>query len=158
MKSNNPNQRNYGFWNWGTGITITIIAGALATLFLVYKTTTINFDLAEEDYYAQELKYNGRLEAMRNAQQLSSTITISQNNQLLIISVPTECINADSGIIRLYRPSSQKNDLVLNFAPDSNGEIHVLKEKLISGVYRLKADWHKEGKEFYYEQRFYVEK
>lgn len=158
MEEKISNQRKYGFWNWGTGIAITIIAGALATLFLVYKTTTINFDMAEEDYYAQELKYNGRMAAMKNVQQLSSTFTISQDNQILRITVPKECLLVDTGSITLYRPSSQKNDLLLRFEADSNGEIHVSKEKLITGVYRLKAEWLHEGKEYYYEQSFFVEK
>ncbi len=158
MERKNSDLKKYGFWNWGTGIAITIIAGALATLFLVYKTTTINFDMAEDDYYAQELQYNSRMEAVKNAQHLSTSITISQDKQLLKIAVPKECLEVDSGNIKLYRPSSQKNDLLLNFVPDSNGEILVSKEKLITGVYHLKADWHKGGKEYYFEQSFYVEK
>lgn len=158
MKKKLDSSGKYGFWNWGTGITITIITGVVATLFLVYKTTTIEFEMAEEDYYAQELKYNSKIEAMKNAQQLSSSFTISQDNSFLKISVPKECLTVDSGVIKLYRPSSQKNDLLLGFAPDSSGEILVAKEKLITGVYRLKADWHNEGKEYFLEKSFYVEK
>ena len=155
---NQKKEKNYGFWNWGTGIAITIVIGALATLFLVYKTTTIDFEMAEEDYYAQELKYNSKLEAIANARQLSKPIAITQDPEFLKITVPKECFEADSGNIKLYRPSSQKHDLKLAFEPDSNGNLLVAKSELITGIYRMKASWFADGKSFYVEQSFYVEK
>ncbi len=158
MKNNKPPEKKYGFWNWGTGITITIIVGALLMLFMVYKTTTVDIDMAEQDYYSQELKFNQKLEAISNANQLSSPIVVSQNDQVIKLIVPHECIQNVSGEILLYRPSSVKHDLLIAFAPDGNGDIFIEKDQLLKGIYKLKADWQMKGKSFYQEQSFFVEK
>jgi hypothetical protein len=158
MKNNKPPEKKYGFWNWGTGITITIIVGALLMLFMVYKTTTVDIDMAEQDYYSQELKFNQRLEAISNANQLSSPIVVSQNDQVIKLMVPQECIQNVSGEILLYRPSSVKHDFLIAFAPDSNGDIFIEKDQLLKGIYKLKADWQMKGKTYHQEQSFFVEK
>ncbi|MGN6531410.1 MAG: FixH family protein [Ginsengibacter sp.] len=155
---NNQHQKKYGFWNWGTGITITFIVCASLMLLLVYKTTTVDLDMAEPDYYSQELKFNQKLQAMTNANQLSTPISILQNEQVIRINVPHECIHGASGEILLYRPSSEKHDFVLPFAPDSNGDILIEKNRLIKGIYKLKADWEMKGKPYHQEQSFFVEK
>ncbi len=152
-------KRNYGFWNWGTGIAITIAVAIGLMTFLVYKTTTIEFEMAEQDYYAQELKFNDKIKATQNAKLLSSKIQIVQDHQFITIHVPEECIvSGATGNILLYRPSAQKNDLHLKFSPDNHGNIVIEKEKFIPGIYRLKADWQMNGLSYYEEQSFYVEK
>jgi len=158
MKNNQHSEKKYGFWNWGTGITITFIICASLMLLLVYKTTTVDIDMAEQDYYSQELKFNKKLEAITNANQLSSTIAVSQDEQVIKINVPHECIKDASGEILLYRPSSVKHDVLIAFAPDNNGNIFIGKEQLIKGIYKIKADWQMKGKFYYREQSFFVEK
>lgn len=153
------NEKNYGFWNWGTGITITFIIAASAMLFLVYKTTTANLEMAEDNYYEQEMKFSHQLDASKNAATLSAAITIQEDETFLKITVPQECVDQKAtGKIWLYRPSSEKNDLHLAFEPDSNGDIFVEQSKLIKGIYRLKADWQMSGMDYHQEQSFYVEK
>lgn len=159
MKQANKTEKKYGFWNWGTGITITFIIAASGMLFLVYKTTTANFEMAEQDYYSQELKFNHQLEASKNAVTLSSPIVIDENDMVVKIRVPRECVEQKAtGTIWIYRPSSEKNDLHLAFEPDSNGDIFIEKSKLIRGIYKLKADWQMSGIDYHHEQSFYVEK
>ncbi len=159
MKQSEKTQKNYGFWNWGTGITITFIVAASAMLFLVYKTTTANLEMAEHNYYSQELKYNSQLEASKNAAGLSSPIVIEEGELTLKINVPKECVDQNAtGNLWIYRPSSEKNDLHLAFTPDINGDIFVEKSQLIKGVYKLKADWQMSGVDYHQEQSFYVEK
>lgn len=150
-------KKKYGFWNWGTGITITIITGAVLMLFLVYRTTTVKFEMAEEDYYAKELLYNDQLAASKNAAALSSPIKISQTSDFVKITVPEECLKTEvAGDLVFYRPSSQKNDLNLKFTPDTDGNIFVEKSKFIEGVYRLKADWTMNETDYHYEQSVYI--
>jgi len=158
MKNNRPTEKKYGFWNWGTGITLTFIVCATLMLMLVYKTTTVSLDMAEPDYYSQELKFNQKLEAVANANQLSSPIAVSQNDAMIRINIPREAIHGASGEILLYRPSSEKNDFVLPFSPDRNGDIFIEKTKLLKGIYKLKADWQMKGKPYHQEQSFFVEK
>lgn len=158
MKATENTERKYGFWNWGTGIAITIIVSACAMLFLVYKTTTADFQMVEDNYYEQEMKFNNQLAASKNAAALSSPIAVSEDMSYLRITVPQECVDQEAtGKIWIYRPSSAKNDLYLDFAPDSNGAIYIDKQRLIKGIYRLKADWQMNGKDYHQEHSFYVE-
>lgn len=158
MKNTEETPKKYGFWNWGTGIAITIVLSAAFILFLVYKTTTAHFEMVEDNYYEQESKFNHQLEASRNAAALSSSIAVNEDLSFVRIRVPRECVEQNAtGKIWIYRPSSEKNDLHLDFTPDSNGEIFIDKDQLIKGVYRLKADWQMNGKDYHQEQSFYVE-
>lgn len=158
-QTQNTHAKKYGFWNWGTGITITFIIAASLMLFLVYKTTTVNFDLAEDNYYEQEMKFNNQLLASGNVRSLSAGIKINQDDSFIKITVPGECIEQHAkGTLWIYRPSSEKNDLHLDMNPDKNGDIFINKNNLITGVYKLKADWQMSGKDYHQELSFFVEK
>ncbi len=159
MSETNNNKKNYGFWNWGTGITITFIVAASFILFLVYKTTTVNLEMAEDNYYEQEMKFNNQLEASRNAAHLSSPIRIEDDKDFIRIQVPRECVEQKAtGTLWIYRPSSEKNDLHLKFEPDEEGHIYIGKDNLITGVYKLKADWVMNGISYHQEEGFYLQK
>lgn len=148
----------YGFWNWGTGIAIAIIVSASLMIFLVYKSMNVHFDMAEEDYYAMELRHDQKMNAARNARALSSAVDIQETEDLLIIRFPEECIDADiKGTLVLYRPSGENQDVNLPFTPDQNGLITVNKEKLIRGKYELKANWEMNNTEYNVEKPFFVE-
>lgn len=159
MNAAEKKEKNYGFWNWGTGITITFIIAASFILFLVYKTTTVSNEMAEEDYYSHELKFNEQLKAARNAATLSAPIKVTQDASTVFIELPAECISQQAtGSIWLYRPSSEKNDVHLKFDPADDGKIIIEKEKLLTGIYKLKADWQMNGKEYHQEESIYVER
>ena len=157
-KTADKTPRPYGFWNWGTGIAITIIVSASLMIFLVYKSMNVTFDMAEKDYYAVELKHNDKMLAVKNAQSLSTTIDIRETEDLLLIKFPQECIGTEiNGTLVLYRPSAENNDVLLPFTPDKNGIIMVDKEKLIKGRYELKADWEMNKTHYNVEKPFFVE-
>ena len=155
----NKKQKNYGFWNWGTGITIVIGTGIALMSFLVYKTTTVSYEMVEPDYYGAELKYEQKQNAIANADELSAPVKISQNAASVAVELPKECTeNNAGGTIMFYRPSSEKDDLKIVFNKDNMREIGVDKSKLVSGIYKIKTDWKMNGKEYYNEQSVFVEK
>ena len=128
-KTADKTSKPYGFWNWGTGIAITIIVSASLMIFLVYKSMNVTFDMAEKDYYSVELKHNEKMLAVKNAQSLSTPIDISETEDLLLIKFPQECIGTEiNGTLVLYRPSAENNDVFLPFTPDKNGIIMVNKK------------------------------
>lgn len=147
----------YGFWNWGTGIAIAIIVSASLMIFLVYKSMHVNFDMAEKDYYGEEVKYNGKLQARQNANALSAAVSINETSDQLVITFPRECIGEKiEGTLVLYRPSSQNLDLALPFTPDGDGQITISKQKLVKGEYQLKADWVMNNIHYNVEEDFYI--
>lgn len=152
-------KRPYGFWNWGTGIAIAIIAGALGMLFLVYKSSQVHFDMVEQDYYSQEVKFDQKKAARQNLAALSSDITIRQQDDYLVIQFPQECIAQElEGSLVLYRPSDQARDITLPLMIDQNGILLVEDNKLVSGKYILKGDWTMNDQDFNVEKSFFVQK
>lgn len=151
--------RKYGFWNWGTGITIVIITGALGMIFLVYKSMQVNFDLVERDYYAAELTFDHKKMAQQNAKALSAEIDIVQQSNYLIIRFPKECIGQDiNGSLLLYRPSDQAKDIEMAFELDDQGIVMLESSKLIRGKYILKGNWQMNGSEYNVEKSFFIQK
>jgi hypothetical protein len=152
------NQRPYGFWNWGTGIAITIIISASLMIFLVYKSMHVTFDMAEKDYYAEELKFDGKMKASENAKLLSTPLTINETEDFVVIQFPEECIGQKlQGTLVLYRPSAENKDVSLPMTPDNNGKIIVAKKNLLKGLYQLKANWEMNGKSYNVEKSFFVQ-
>jgi len=157
MKTSEKAPKPYGFWNWGTGIAITIIVSASLMIFLVYQSMNVKFDMAEKDYYGEEVKYNGKLQARQNANALSAEVSVMETNDQLVITFPEECVGEKiEGTLVLYRPSSENQDLALPFTPDKNGQIIISKEKLVKGKYQLKADWHMNNIHYNVQEDFYI--
>ena len=158
MKKEEKAAKPYGFWNWGTGIAITIIVSASLLIFLVYKSMGVHFDLSEDDYYTMEMRYEQKLIASTNARSLSTPVTINETEDYLVIQFPKECINTEiKGTLVLFRPSESKQDVNLPFTPDMNGLITVDKNKLVKGKYELKADWEMNQISYNVEKPFFVE-
>lgn len=151
--------RAYGFWNWGTGIAIAIITGALSMLFLVYKSAQVNFDMVEKDYYSAELQYDKKKAAQHNTNLLSAPIDIAQQGNYLIIQFPKECIATEmEGKLLLYRPSDQKMDIEVPLRLDKDGIVMIESSKLNSGKYILKGDWLMDNKSYNVEESFFIKK
>lgn len=152
-------ERAYGFWNWGTGIAIAITTGALGMLFLVYKSTQVNFDMVDKDYYAAEMQFDKKKSAQANTLSLSGSITIEQQENFLIIQFPPECIQQDiEGSLIIYRPSNGKMDIEVPFQLDGDGIVMIDNGKLHSGKYILKGDWEMNHESYNIEKSFYINK
>ena len=54
-------------WNWGTKLVIAIILFMGFIFVLVYLSTQNTIDLVERDYYPKGLKYQNRIEEIKNA-------------------------------------------------------------------------------------------
>ncbi len=153
-------KKPYGFWNWGTGIAIAITAGALGMIFLVYKSVGVEFDMVVDDYYEQEINYEKKIKAQKEAKRLSAPLKIIESEDLITVIFPEECIGQDlqEETLFFYRPSNKIDDVHLPFVLDENGALAVSKEKMIKGLYRLKADWIMNDVYYNIEQDFFVQK
>ncbi len=157
MMKQKTDQVKRSIWHWGTGITIVIITGCVAMLTLVYRTTRIQFDLVEQDYYAAELKYESKMQARDNLHALRGKVNIRLVDELLLIQFPADCIGQSmDGSLVLYRPSDQELDLHLPLTPDEEGRVLVEKRKLRKGKYVMKAAWVMSGAAYDAEESFFI--
>ncbi len=159
MKTITKIEKPYGFWNWGTGIAIAIIVSVAAMSFLVYKSTQVTYDMSEKDYYAAELQYDETVNAEKNANALSQHLNIQQNEDFLTIHFPAECMGkTEHGLIYMYRPSSEKQDITIPFQLKDLPEIYISKKQFIKGLYVMKASWEMNGKQYSATEQFFIQK
>lgn len=142
-------------WNWGTKIMLVYIAFVLFMLSFVFFSTQQQFDLVTPDYYEEELKYQNVIDGQRNTQALGSRMQIAREQDMLVISLPT-LQNNEHAKINFYRPDNAKLDFVVPVG--ANGRVTVPAKKLASGMYKVKASWTVNGKNYYDELEWMANK
>ncbi len=144
-------------WNWGTKLTIAIILFMSFILALVYLTTKNSIILVEKDYYPQGLKYQQRIEKIKNARKFrdSLKIKIDKRNVKLMISG----VKPDSGNVVFYRPDQEKEeDRVFNFDSGKQIKYSYPLKYFRKGIYVLKITWWDEWKGYYLEEKIFINK
>ncbi|MBX3163494.1 MAG: FixH family protein [Bacteroidetes bacterium] len=139
--------------NWGTKITIVYIGFVVLIVSMVFISSKHKSDLVAKDYYAQELKYQEKIDAIDNEKNLQTSIDYKIENDSLILSFPLENISSDfSGELLFFRPSDASKDLKINLSFDKNGEQKISKALLSKGIYKICISWNNNNKTYYKEQ------
>ena len=76
--------------NWGNKLLLTFLVFAAGMGFLVYRSVTTNFELVEKDYYKEELRFQQQIDGTREANNLSSAVTLLQNETGIHLQLPAE--------------------------------------------------------------------
>lgn len=139
--------------NWGTKITIVYIAFVALIVSMVFISSNHKSELVTKDYYAQELKYQEKIDAIDNEKNLTTSIDYKIENDSLILFFSIENINEDfSGEILFFRPSDASKDLKINLSFDKNGLQKISKTLLSKGIYKMCISWNNNNKTYYKEQ------
>jgi nitrogen fixation protein FixH len=143
-------------FHWGHGIAIffsLFVAVMLTALFMSKKEKV---DLVTEDYYAQELVYQDRIDQKRNARNAGMEVKTLNENEYLVIELPELLKNASKveGNITLYRPSDSAFDVVAPVTLADSARVKIHHSKLQKGNYILKMQLNMDGKEYYLEQNY----
>lgn len=136
-------------WNWGTKIMLVYVGFVLFMLSFVYFSSQQKFDLVTPDYYAQELKYQQVIDGQNNTNALEKPMQIEEVNNSIVIALPIGASDI-KGTIQFYRPNNA--DLDFNLVLNGSGTIAVPKDRLKSGIYKVKATWTTGGKAYFDEQ------
>jgi hypothetical protein len=139
--------------NWGYKILFVYLAFVAGILFLVYKASNVSFDLVEENYYEQELKFQNRIDDQQRVYQLSDTIAVSKREDALQIHFPKDFLNQEkTGEAYLYFPADAAKDYRYKFS--QTGEmVSVPVTAVQKGQYYLKLSWKVSNQSYYYEQK-----
>lgn len=138
-------------FNWGHKIAIVYTSFALFMIFLVVMAFRQNFDLVADDYYAQEIAYQGRIDQMNNAKAKDYMVSAEQDAETLTLRFPVPATNVK---LHLFRPSDENMDLHQS-SETSVTELTFLRKDLTAGKYLAKLEWQAEG-ETYYEEKTLV--
>ncbi|OYZ47929.1 MAG: hypothetical protein B7Y19_07425, partial [Sphingobacteriales bacterium 24-40-4] len=58
--------------NWGNKLVVVFVAFALFMGYMVYRALSTKYDLVSKDYYKDELRYQERIDGVKNAVALDS--------------------------------------------------------------------------------------
>ena len=141
--------------NWGYKILIGYSLFVIGILFLGYKSTQLNFDLVEKDYYGKELKYQNVIDASGRATALGGILVTNIQEGKLIIQFPDSLKGLTvKGVAYLYYPADAQKDLKKEFTTDK-GLVEMELLTKTKGNYTLKLDIEKQGQKYYFEQKIF---
>lgn len=143
--------------NWGTKIALLYIGFVLMIVFMVFKSNNEKVDLVSADYYAQELKFQDKIDGQKNTNTLSTPIECEAANKTVNIKFPSEFNSSKtSGEIYFYRPSDASLDLNTSLKLDAQGNQEITNPKFERGIYRMQIKASIEGKAYYFEQQIFM--
>ena len=143
--------------NWGKKIAILYIGFVLMIVFLVLKSNHENTDLVSADYYAQELKFQDKIDGQNNMNALSGQVQCEARNKTVNITFPQELFGKNTtGEILFYRPSDATLDLSSKLEMDAQGNQVIHSENFKRGIYRMQLKCVANSKSYYYEQQIFM--
>jgi nitrogen fixation protein FixH len=129
-------------WNWGVGITVTIIVFTIISLLFIYFAFNQDINLVRDDYYEAEVQFNEKLETIKRTKKLSEELKIKLVPNYISIQFPNEIQNQEiTGTIFLYRPSDEKLDFELPIEIDTLKTQLIPTSKMIAGQWKIQIEW-----------------
>ena len=143
--------------NWGHKITLVIIFFIIGMLGMVFIAFNQSNEMVDSNYYDKEIKYQSRIDAAKNLNEVSKIDLVLQIKSELIISVPISlCENFSEGNIEFVKNDNQKEDRMFNFLPNNLGEFRIPKSKLAMGTYKVRIAWQSNKISYYKEQNLSI--
>ena len=129
--------------NWGSGIGAVYIFFVMATLVMVFIFMNQDVVLESKDYYERGIKYQERIEQIKNTRSLPEQLDITVSYEKIELRFPKIFdTNEIKGEIEFYRPSNSKNDFSVKISTDSINTQFVNTSALEKGLWKVKVDWH----------------
>lgn len=138
--------------NWGNKLVVVFIVFGLFIGYLVYRAVTTKYDLVSKEYYKDELRYQDKIDRIKNASKISE-IKVEQDADAVIIHLPQEQKGYTvTGDVFFYCITDDRNDYHTVLQVDSTNRQIFLKKTLQKGAYDIKINWQL-GKELYYSEQ-----
>lgn len=138
---------------WGWRITILYSAFVVFMIGLVILAVKQDFHLVADDYYAQELAYQDRIDQMTNAQEDGQHFLLESNADNYRIAFQQQVSDVN---VQFFRPSDDEGDVTLEESGLIDA-VNVKGERLMRGRYLVKAAWTANGKRYYQETPLFVQ-
>lgn len=142
--------------NFGIKITVLYLSFITLILTLVFLSYGQKVELISPDYYAQEIKFQQRLNATKNEKNLSNSIRHNLNNTSLILTLDSGMVSNDfKGTINFYRPSDSSKDLEIKMNFVNNKQI-IDTRQLTHGAYKLQLSWVSNNTNYFKEEVIFI--
>jgi hypothetical protein len=144
-------------FNWGVGVFVLYAAFVILILLLVFKSFNTKVDLVTEDYYQQELKYQGIIDQKENVDNLEQGLEYEVSGPNIFLAFPPGHQSAEGSIL-VYRPSNKNYDKTFDIKLDENGKMVINMKNSPIGLYKLKIGWSNKDTAYYLEEDIYLSK
>ena len=143
--------------NWGYKILVVYIIFITGIVFMVIRSSTEKTDLVTSDYYAQELKYQEKIDQQSRSNALSAPVTYEIKGQELLIHFPDDFKGKKiEGNISLYCPSDEKKDIEQNFTVQDQ-VVSLPIQVQNKGLHELHISWTVDGLKYYYQKKIFIQ-
>ena len=133
-------------FNWGTGITIAIVLFMGYILLMVYKATSTEQHLQAENYYAQEIDYQTKIDALRLGDKFAKSVKLIQTANRTEIQLPKD-FQTDNRLVNLHLLRPNDSALDLTFSVPINKPI-IESQKIVKGAYKATISWIYKDKDY----------
>lgn len=137
--------------NWGHKITIVFITFVVFMTGMVTISMRTDYSLVEEDYYEEELAYQGQIDSQANGKTWSKLITIAEVGDFIEISFE-DADSIQAGEVSFFRPSDAK----LDFSFPIVEKLSLPKKEIIAGKWVVNLNWEYEGQKYAKEEILFV--
>jgi len=139
-------------FNWGWKIALLYGGFVCFMLFLGYEASKEKVELVSENYYDEELKYQGHIDrmALTDSLHVKPEWQVSGNKIAMLFPGSNGKENI-SGNIHFYCPADEKRDFTLPFAATPDRLMSISSDKLHHGTYKMQIDWRQGRSDFYTE-------
>lgn len=129
-------------FNWGHALAIAFILFAGYILYFVFRSFGENVELVADDYYAQEVAFQSRIDATANAQEIGALIMVDQGDEGVRLSFPDDFNNPIiEGQVTFFRPSAEDLDRTFPLTLDEDNSISFPRQLFSAGRYTVTLAW-----------------
>lgn len=141
--------------NWGNKIVVAFIFFAAFILFMVVQAFQQHTDLVAEDYYAQEIGYQKKLQQKANLEKSGAKVEVELLDEKVVLRFPGD--HKPKGEIHFYHPSRKIFDQKLPIQLNDENAQQVDRKQLLSGMYRVNITWENKGVEYFQQEKIYLQ-
>jgi nitrogen fixation protein FixH len=142
--------------NFGVKITILYLSFVALILTLVFKCFGQNVELVSKDYYAQEIQFQDKINAINNEKNLPGSIHHSVNGKEIVLTIDSALLSKDfKGTVNFFRPSDSSKDIQLKMNFVNNEQI-IHSNELIHGTYKLQLSWESNQTKYFKEEVIFI--
>lgn len=143
--------------NWGNKLLLCFIVFATGMGYLVYRSTKVNFELVEKDYYKSELKYQEVIEGVKHLNELGTSVKLESDSSHILLQLPEEMKGQSvSGRVWFYCAYDEKKDKKFVLQPDAEGRQYFQRGEIADGNYTVRIDWTRASKNYFTEIRLTI--
>ena len=145
-------------FHWGHALLLFFIIYIAILLGTVLKTTTIDRELVQDDYYALDINYQERYDRIENRKYLERDMTVRY-------VIKEECVFFDfgasmpkiTGTVRMYRVAGKKaEDIIYDFDIPEGNTFCLDVGKIIAGKWVTEVNWSDQKSSYYKEDRIII--